>query len=111
MKIEFDQSQDFDVGFTTEQAESVSFEQDQGINVSLDGVQMMEVAFAEDTFHVDFGTTISEGEYQGAYEVTPTTQTQILPTENKTLSQNIIVKPIPNNYGLITWNGSTLTVS
>ena len=110
MKIKFDQSQDFDVGFTTEH-ESVAFEQDQGIDVSLDGVQMMEVAFAEDSFNVDFGTAISGGDYQGAYEVTPSTHTQVLPTANKKLSQNVVVKPIPNNYGLITWNGSTLTVS
>ena len=49
--------------------------------------------------------------YDGAYEVTPSRQTQVLPTAFKNLSQNIVVNPIPSNYGLVTWNGSTLTVS
>ena len=49
--------------------------------------------------------------YTGSYEVTPTNEEQTLPTKNKTLERNIVVNPVPNNYGLITWNGSTLTVS
>lgn len=32
-------------------------------------------------------------------------------TENKTTQQNIVINPIPSNYGLITWNGSVITVS
>lgn len=50
-------------------------------------------------------------EYRGAYVVTPNTETQILPTANRTMGQNVVVNPIPSNYGLITWNGSVLTVS
>ena len=49
--------------------------------------------------------------YEGAYEVTPTTEAQILPTALKNLTDNIVINPIPSNYGLITWDGSTLTVS
>lgn len=49
--------------------------------------------------------------YHGVYEVTPTTQEQTLPTEGCFVAENITVKPIPSNYGLITWNGSTITVS
>ena len=49
--------------------------------------------------------------YTGITEVIPTKQTQVLPTTGKMLLENVIVKPIPNNYGLITWNGSFLTVS
>lgn len=49
--------------------------------------------------------------YAGPYSVTPTQAEQILPTKGKTADQNIVVNPIPNNYGLITWNGSVLTVS
>lgn len=59
---------------------------------------------------VDMGPTI-EREYHGAYEVTPTAETQTLTTANRVLTQNIVVDPIPSNYGLITWNGSYLTVS
>ena len=50
-------------------------------------------------------------EYEGPYEVTPTQSTQTLSTELKTCTQDIIINPIPSNYGLIAWNGSALTVS
>ena len=49
--------------------------------------------------------------YTGATEVTPSQEEQILYTENKIVLENIKIKPIPSNYGLITWDGATLTVS
>lgn len=49
--------------------------------------------------------------YDGAHEVTPSEEIQILETEGKALNENIVINPIPSNYGLITWNGATLTVS
>ena len=49
--------------------------------------------------------------YDGAYEVTPTRETQTLQTASKVLAQNVTINPIPSNYGLITWDGHTLTVS
>lgn len=50
-------------------------------------------------------------DYEGAYEVTPTEYTQTLETAEKRLLRDVVINPIPNNYGLITWDGSTLTVS
>lgn len=49
--------------------------------------------------------------YDGPMEVTPTQETQTLSTTMKSVLGDIVVNPIPSNYGLITWNGSTLTVS
>lgn len=49
--------------------------------------------------------------YDGPYEVTPTARTQTLATDSLYMRGNITINPIPSNYGLITWNGSTLTVS
>lgn len=49
--------------------------------------------------------------YRGEYEITPGTETQILETKEFYLNENITINPIPSNYGLITWNGSTITVS
>lgn len=49
--------------------------------------------------------------YEGEYEVTPTSETQTLATDSLYMRGNITINPIPSNYGLITWNGSTLTVS
>lgn len=51
------------------------------------------------------------GIYRGAYTVTPTEETQVLHTMDYKLSANVIVNPIPSNYGRITWDGSVLTVS
>lgn len=50
-------------------------------------------------------------EYQGPFEVTPSGQTQTLGTRGFHMPHNVVVNPIPSNYGLITWNGSILTVS
>lgn len=49
--------------------------------------------------------------YTGATIVTPSTSEQVLNTADKAVTRNIVINPIPSNYGLITWNGSTLTVS
>lgn len=49
--------------------------------------------------------------FTGDYEYTPTMQTQIIEIADQRATQNITIKPIPENYGLITWNGSYITVS
>lgn len=49
--------------------------------------------------------------YTGLYTVTPTDEAVVLNTNGLRMTDNITVNPIPSNYGLITWNGSTLTVS
>ena len=50
-------------------------------------------------------------EYTGDYTVTPTDHAQVLPTQNKLMTQDVTVNPIPSSYGLVTWNGSYLTIS
>lgn len=49
--------------------------------------------------------------YTGDYVVTPSQETQTLETENKRMTGNVTINPIPSNYGLITWNGAFITVS
>ncbi len=49
--------------------------------------------------------------YEGPYEFIPTEETQTVECENMLTTENIVINPIPNNYGLITWNGSIITVS
>lgn len=49
--------------------------------------------------------------YTGSYVVTPTQSTQVLYTDDLRMTDNVTVNPIPSNYGLITWDGSVLTVS
>lgn len=49
--------------------------------------------------------------FHGDYEYTPTQETQTIEIDHLTALENIVINPIPSNYGLITWNGSVLTVS
>ena len=55
--------------------------------------------------------TRSSPTYQGIYEVTPSSETQVLSTREMRMADNVTINPIPNNYGLITWDGNTITVS
>ena len=50
-------------------------------------------------------------EYEGPYEVTPTNVAQTLATRGLLSTADIVINPIPSNYGLIQWNGAVLTVS
>lgn len=64
---------------------------------------------------VSLGARIEKGggasPYSGDYTVTPSAQAQTLETGGHVLLSNITIEPIPSNYGLITWNGSVITVS
>ena len=82
-----------------------------GDTVVLDGELSLNVV--QDA---EFGivTKVREGEYPfyaGTTEITPSLETQVLDTAETIVLSNIVVNPIPSNYGLITWNGSVLTVS
>lgn len=49
--------------------------------------------------------------FDGDYHVTPGDTAIILQTADKAMAQDVIVDPIPSNYGLITWNGFKLVIS
>ena len=49
--------------------------------------------------------------YSGSIDVEPASYAQVLPTAGRVVTENIVIEPIPSNYGLITWNGSVITVS
>lgn len=55
--------------------------------------------------------TGASASYAGEYEFTPTEQEQTISIAGKVARNDITINPIPSNYGLITWDGSTLTVS
>lgn len=78
--------------------------------------QTVNATIPQPKLNAGFGTPIvrevvGDDPYDGPYEVTPTQSTQTLETALKTCVQNIVINPIPSNYGLITYNGSVLTVS
>lgn len=63
------------------------------------------------TFTAEQGIPLYPQDYTGSYEVTPSSQTQTLPTSGLMMTGNVVVNPIPSNYGLITWNGTGLRIS
>ena len=74
------------------------------------------VSIGAPSVNVSTGTPIARDyverdPYTGEYTVTPSAETQTLVTKNYRMTDNVVIAPIPQNYGLITWNGSTLTVS
>ena len=78
--------------------------------------QAVSVSVNADTMGVTLGTPVVKEyvdvqTYTGEYEVTPSAETQTLNTEGFRLTRNVTVNPIPQNYGLITYNGAVLTVS
>lgn len=81
-----------------------------------ESVQQFDVSISENNIPVEI-TVITPivasvvPDYDGSYEFTPSADDQTVPTSGKRLSQDITINHIPNNYGLITWNGSIITVS
>lgn len=49
--------------------------------------------------------------YGGPYEVTPSAETQILKTDALYMNGDVVINPVPSNYGLITYDGSGIRVS
>lgn len=49
--------------------------------------------------------------YSGETVFTPSSEEQIIDISHTVVLENIVINPIPSNYGLVTWNGSTLTIS
>ncbi len=49
--------------------------------------------------------------YDGADTVTPSGQQQRLQTEGLMMRGDVIIEPIPQNYGLVTWDGIKITIS
>lgn len=49
--------------------------------------------------------------YDGPTEFTPSRESQVVETTEHVLLADIVINPIPSNYGLIQWNGAVLTVS
>lgn len=63
------------------------------------------------TLNVSQGIPIYPNQYTGATEVTPSATAQTLETRGLMMADNITINPVPSNYGLISWDGTTLTVS
>ena len=45
--------------------------------------------------------------YTGPTLIVPAAHTQVLPTAGKRMKEDVVVEPIPANWGLITYDGTT----
>lgn len=57
------------------------------------------------------GGTRTYPAYTGEYTFTPTRAEQVIEIKNMRATQNIVVEPIPSNYGMISWDGSGILIS
>ena len=48
--------------------------------------------------------------YNGPYSFTPTEEQQTVAISGRLAEQDIIIQPIPHNYGRIEWDGSSLNI-
>lgn len=63
---------------------------------------------------IDFQSAITFIEnadyYDGSYDWIPTEDTQVVQIADRIGRQNVVIEPIPSNYGKIIYNGSQLRV-
>lgn len=71
-------------------------------SVSADDVSLMEVKIERMSYPAK--------RYEGSYEFTPSDEEQTILISGQIAEQNIRIKPVPQNYGRIEWDGSTLRV-
>jgi len=101
------------VTLSEQPVESVEIIIDGDADLSIPETAECDLLIAQDG-EVDKFTVVRAGElpyYTGPVELTPSEETQILYTQDTSIESNITIKPIPSNYGLITWDGSVITVS
>lgn len=72
-----------------------TFTEDKQLTANFDNVQYVHIA--------DW--------YDGDYIITPSNVAQEIQTKNKAMLHNLVVQPIPSDYGKITWDGVTLMIS
>lgn len=86
------------------------------INVTFTQTEDLSVIFADkgDTISANFGEVqvrqVGYDTYTGETVITPSDETQTLNTAGLAVNDNIVINPIPTNYGRIAWDGRTITV-
>ena len=78
--------------------------------------QQFDLTVVETNIPIQIGletpvVTSTVPDYDGPYDFTPSSELQTIETIGFRMTDNVTINPIPNNYGLITWNGSIITVS
>ena len=80
-----------------------------------ESINQFALGVAENSVQVSFGVstqivTSTVPDYDGPYDFTPSSELQTIETVGFRMTDNVTINPIPNNYGRIAWNGTTLIV-
>ena len=86
------------------------------MNARIGDTPPMKLKISDDLVKAKLGSAViirkvDPERYSGDYVITPSAEPQVLQTKDLMMTENLTVNPVPSNYGLITWNGTTLTVS
>ena len=78
--------------------------------------QSVSVSVDQATLGIGTGTPIARDyierdPYTGSYEVTPSSETQTLSTKYLRMTDDVVINPVPSNYGLVTWDGTVITIT
>ena len=86
----------------------LTFDGDLNINLQFDGDLVLL-----NNFDGEYGeyTELPHDAYSGDYTITPGDSAVVMATAGLLMARDVTINPIPSNYGKITWNGTTLTVS
>lgn len=84
---------------------------DRHLRVDGGDLELKLVAASQADLTLDVSDGVAAPLYEGGYEVTPTREGFVLSTSGLRMAEDLRVNPIPSNWGLISWDGSALTVS
>lgn len=84
---------------------------DANLQTQIDGEVSLSQSTCADAEMVFIKREVAYPTYTGPTTFTPSAEAQTIETRETTVFDDITINPIPSNYGLITWDGSTLMVS
>lgn len=81
------------------------------IRLKLAEEPVIKLKVPDDSVKLKLGMSLETvSDYEGEYEYTPTEDTQTISIAGHKATENIIINPIPSNYGKVTWTGTVLTI-
>ena len=82
----------------------------EAVNVQLESTGVLQAAISAEQ-NLTGVLSIAGATYTGDVDFTPQENKQVVYCAGRVMSQNIVIEPIPSNYGKIAWDGVSLHVS
>ena len=74
------------------------------IDIELEELEQSFDLSLDENLAIEGGGAIDCDEYDGEYEITPSQELQNLATNGKLMAKDLIIKPIPQEYGRVSYN-------